>query len=131
MLCPDFLGPNTCTLHYLEVVEVVEVVGVEMEHVPTDQEVCQEGGAEVLKVAGEPWHYQQLRQSSVFYRSVRSPVTCLARARFKAHSKNQATTPLYEVQGTRYPKIGVLHEVKLKVHHPIVYQQINNNNHFM
>ena len=64
------------------------------------------------------WHYQQLRQSSVFYRSVWSPVTCLARARFKAHSKNQATTPLYEVHGTRYPKIGVLHEVKLKVHHP-------------
>ena len=89
-----------------------------MEHVPTDQEVCQEGGAEVLKVAGGPWHYQQLRQSSVFYRSVRSPVTCFARARFKAHSKNQATTPLYEVLGTRYPKIGVLHEVKLKVHHP-------------
>ena len=89
-----------------------------MEHVPTDQEVCQEGEAEVLEVAGEPWHYQQLRQSSVFYRSVRSPVTCLARARFKAHSKNQATTPLYEVHGTRYPKIGVLHEVKLKVHHP-------------
>ena len=86
-----------CTLHYLKVVQVVEVVGVEMEHVPTDQEVCQDGVAEVLKVAGEPWHYQQLRQSSVFYRSVRSPVTCLARARFKAHSKNQATTPLYGV----------------------------------
>ena len=34
MLCPDFLGPNTCTLHYLEVVGV----GVVMEHVPTDQE---------------------------------------------------------------------------------------------
>ena len=118
MLCPDFLGPNTCTLHYLEVVGV----GVVMEHAPIVQEVCQEGGAEVLKVAGEPWHYQQLRQSSVFYRSVRSPVTCLARARFKAHSKNQATTPLYEVLGTRYPKIGVLHEVKLKVHHP------NNHN---
>ena len=117
MLCPDFLGPNTCTLHYLEVVGV----GVVMEHAPIVQEVCQEGGAEVLKVAGEPWHYQQLRQSSVFYRSVRSPVTCLARARFKAHSKNQATTPLYEVLGTRYPKIGVLHEVKLKVHHPNIY----------
>ena len=100
---------------------MVEVVGVVMEHVPTDQEVCQESVAEVLKVAGGTWHYQQLRQSSVFYRSVRSPVTCLARARFKAHSKNQATTPLYEVQGTRYPKIGVLHEVKLKVHHPINY----------
>ena len=28
------------------------MVGVEMEHVPTDQEVCQEGEAEVLKVAG-------------------------------------------------------------------------------
>ena len=28
------------------------MVGVEMEHVPTDQEVCQEGGAEVLEVAG-------------------------------------------------------------------------------
>ena len=97
---------------------MVEVVGVEMEHVPTDQEVCQESVAEVLKVAGGTWHYQQLRQSSVFYRSVRSPVTCLARASFKAHSKNQATTPLYEVQGTRYPKIGVLHEVKLKVNRP-------------
>ena len=48
MLCPDFLGPNTCTLHYLEVVGV----GVVMEHAPIDQEVCQEGGAEVLKVAG-------------------------------------------------------------------------------
>ena len=45
MLCPDFLGPNTCILHYLEMVEVVEVVGVVMEHVPTDQEVCQEGKA--------------------------------------------------------------------------------------
>ena len=106
---------------------MVEVVGVEMEHVPTDQEVCQEGGAEVLKVAGEPWHYQQLRQSSVFYRSVRSPVTCLARARFKAHSKNQATTPLYEVLGTRYPKIGVLHEVKLKLHHPSIYEERPRN----
>ena len=47
MLCPDFLGPNTCTLHYLEMVGV----GVVMEHVAIDQEVCQEGGAEVLKVA--------------------------------------------------------------------------------
>ena len=86
----------TCalSLHYLKVVEVVGL-GVVMEHAPIVQEVChcQEGEAEVLKVAGEPWHYQQLRQSSVFYRSVRSPVTCLARARFKAHSKNQATTP--------------------------------------
>ena len=45
MLCPDFLGPNTCTLHYLEVVGV----GVVMEHVPTDQKVCQEGEAAVLK----------------------------------------------------------------------------------
>ena len=52
MLCPDFLGPNTCTLHYLEEEGVVEVVGVEMEHVPTDQEVCQDGEAEVLEVAG-------------------------------------------------------------------------------
>ena len=52
MLCPDFLGPNTCTLHYLK---VVEVVGVEMEHAPIVQEVCQEGEAEVLKVAGDPW----------------------------------------------------------------------------
>ena len=60
-------------------------------------------------------------QSSAFYRSVRSPVTCLARASFKAHSKNQATTPLYEVQGTRYPKIGVIHEVKLDVNRPTLH----------
>ena len=44
----------TCalSLHHLEGVEVVGVVGLVMEHVPTDQEVCQEGGAEVLEVAG-------------------------------------------------------------------------------
>ena len=48
MLCPDFLGPNTCTLHYLEVVGVWVV----MEHAPIVQEVCQEGEAEVLEVAG-------------------------------------------------------------------------------
>ena len=37
----------TCalSLHHLEVVEVVGVVGLVMEHVPTDQEVCQEGKA--------------------------------------------------------------------------------------
>ena len=45
MLCPDFLGPNTCTLHYLKVVEVVGVLGLVMEHVPIDQEVCPEGKA--------------------------------------------------------------------------------------
>ena len=50
MLCPDFLGPNTCTLHYLEVVGVG--VGVLMEHASIVQEVCQEGEAEVLKVEG-------------------------------------------------------------------------------
>ena len=52
----------TCALSllFLKVVEVVRVVRVVMEHVPIDQEVCQEGGAEVLKVAGEPWNYQQL-----------------------------------------------------------------------
>ena len=117
MLCPDFLHP---ALPEGGVGGVGGWGGDGACPHPTDQEVCQEGGAEVLKVAGEPWHYQQLRQSSVFYRSVRSPVTCLARARFKAHSKIQATTLLYEVQGTRYPKIGVLHEVKLKLHHPTV-----------
>ena len=93
------------------------MVGVVIEHAPIDQK----GEAEVLKVAGGTWHYQQLQQNSVFYLSVRSPVTCLARARFKAHSKNQATTPLYEVQGTRYPKIRVLHEVKLKVNRPNIH----------
>ena len=35
----------TCalSLHFLKVVEVVGVVRVVMEHVPIDQEVCQEG----------------------------------------------------------------------------------------
>ena len=37
----------TCalSLHFLKVVEVVGVVRVVMEHVPIDQEVCQEGKA--------------------------------------------------------------------------------------
>ena len=43
----------TCalSLHFLKVVEVVGVVRVVMEHVPIDQEVCQEGCRSVSKVA--------------------------------------------------------------------------------
>ena len=44
---------------------MVEVVGVEMEHVSTDQEVCQEGAAEVLKVAGGTTKFSVLSVSPV------------------------------------------------------------------
>ena len=57
----------TCALSllFLRVVEVVGVVRVVMEHVPIDQEVCQEGAAEVLKVAGGTTKFSVLSVSPV------------------------------------------------------------------